>query len=161
MCVCVCVLVAQLCLTLCDPIDYSPPGSSVHGILQARILEWVAILFFSGSCRPRDWTCISCSAGRFFTIWATREAHFSYMFIFSGRMYIESFNFSFFLPLALPPYLPHPLVSVFVLLSSRAFWLSKFHRCMQVIKDPITDLIQICSKGVVFCHIFWKEDTWG
>ena len=45
MCVCVCVLVAQSCLTLCDPMDCSPPGSSVHGILQARILEWVAISF--------------------------------------------------------------------------------------------------------------------
>ena len=41
-----CVLVAQSCPTLCDPMDYSPPGSSVHGILQARILEWVAISFF-------------------------------------------------------------------------------------------------------------------
>ena len=45
--VCVCVLVAQLCLTLCDPMDCSPPGSSVHGILQARRLEWVIILFSS------------------------------------------------------------------------------------------------------------------
>ena len=44
--VCVYVLVAQLCLTLCDPMDCSPPGSFVHGILQARILEWVAISFF-------------------------------------------------------------------------------------------------------------------
>ena len=44
-CVCVCVLVAQSCLTLCDPVDYSPPGSSVHGILQARIMAWVAIPF--------------------------------------------------------------------------------------------------------------------
>ena len=43
------VLVAQLCLTLCDPMDCSPPGSSVHGILQARILEWIAILFSPGS----------------------------------------------------------------------------------------------------------------
>ena len=42
-CVCVCVLVAQSCLTLRDPMDYSPPGSSIHGLLQARILEWVAI----------------------------------------------------------------------------------------------------------------------
>ena len=44
-CVCVCVLVTQLCLTLCDAMDYSPPGSSFHGILQARVLEWVAISF--------------------------------------------------------------------------------------------------------------------
>ena len=43
------VLVAQLCLTLCDPMDCSPPGSSVHGILQARILEWIATLFSMGS----------------------------------------------------------------------------------------------------------------
>ena len=46
--------VAQLCLTLCDPMDCSLPGSSVHGILQARILEWVAISFSRGSSRPRD-----------------------------------------------------------------------------------------------------------
>ena len=54
-------------------MDYSPPGSSVHGILQARILEWVAISFM-GSSRSRDRTQVSCVAGRFFTIWATREA---------------------------------------------------------------------------------------
>ena len=47
-------LVALLCLTLCEPTDCGPPGSSVHGILQARILEWVAISFFSGSFLPRD-----------------------------------------------------------------------------------------------------------
>ena len=50
------VLVTQLCLTLCDPTDYSLPGSSVHGILQARILEWVAIPFPRRSYRPRDRT---------------------------------------------------------------------------------------------------------
>jgi len=48
------VFVAQLCLTLCDPMDYSLPGSSVHGILQARILEWVAISFSRGSSQPRN-----------------------------------------------------------------------------------------------------------
>ena len=53
------VLVAQLCPTLWDPVDYSPPGSSVHGILLARILEWVAISFFRGSSRPRGWTQVS------------------------------------------------------------------------------------------------------
>ena len=52
----------------------SPPGSSAHEILQARILEWVAIPFFSGSSWPRDRTRVSCIAGRFFTAWATREA---------------------------------------------------------------------------------------
>ena len=52
--------VVQLCLTLCDLIDYSLPGSSVHGISQARILEWVAICSSRGSSRPRDQTCASC-----------------------------------------------------------------------------------------------------
>ena len=72
---CVYVLVTQSCLTLCNPM--SPPGSSVHGIFQARILEWVAISFFRGSSQPRDWTQVSRIAGRFFTIWATREVFYS------------------------------------------------------------------------------------
>ena len=59
---------------LCDPVDCSPPGSSVHGILQARILEWVAISFSRGSSWPRDQTQVSCIAGRCFNLWATREA---------------------------------------------------------------------------------------
>ena len=62
-CCCYC-LVALLCLTLCDPMDCSPPGSSVHGICQARILEWVAISFSRESSQPRDPTHVSCSAGR-------------------------------------------------------------------------------------------------
>ena len=49
----------QLCLTLCNPMDCSPPGSSVHGVLQARILEWVAMPSSSRSSQPRDQTCIS------------------------------------------------------------------------------------------------------
>ena len=65
-CHCVCS-VAQSCLTLCDHVDYSTPGSSVHGILQAWILEWVAIPFSRGSSWPRDRTHVSCIAGRFFT----------------------------------------------------------------------------------------------
>ena len=73
-CVCVCVWVTQSCPTLCDPMDHSPPGSSVLGILQARILEWVAMSFSRGSSQPRDWSWASHIAGRLFTIWATREA---------------------------------------------------------------------------------------
>ena len=53
--------------TLCNSVDDSPPGSSVHGILQERILEWVAIPFFRGSSRSRDWTWVPCISGRFFT----------------------------------------------------------------------------------------------
>ena len=65
---CVVLVVAQLCLTLCDQMDCISPGSSVHGILQARILGWVTILFFRGSSQPRDQTRVSYIADRFFTI---------------------------------------------------------------------------------------------
>ena len=68
------VLVTQSWPTLCDPVDCSPPSSSVHGILQAGILEWVAIPFSRESSQPRDRIQVSCFAGRFFTICATREA---------------------------------------------------------------------------------------
>ena len=71
------LLVTQSCPTLCDPVDCSPPGSSVHGILQAGILEWVAIPFSRGSSWPRDWTQVSCTAGGVFTICDTREAQFA------------------------------------------------------------------------------------
>ena len=63
------VKVTQSCLTLCDPMDYT-----VHGILQDRMLKWVAFPFSRGSSQPRDQTQISCIAGKFFTSWATREA---------------------------------------------------------------------------------------
>ena len=62
------VLVAQLCLTLCDPMDCSPAGSSVQGILQARMLEWVAISFSRESSALRDQAWVSCVAGRFSTV---------------------------------------------------------------------------------------------
>ena len=65
--------VAQSCPTLCDSMDCSLPGFPIHGIFQARVLEWVAIAFFRGSSWLRDWTQVSCIIGRCFTIWATRE----------------------------------------------------------------------------------------
>ena len=65
--------VAQSCLTLCNCMDCSLPGSSVHGIFQARILEWVAISFSRRSSPPRDRTRVSCIVDRLFIIWATRE----------------------------------------------------------------------------------------
>ena len=63
------VKVYQSCSTLCDPMDYT-----VHGILQARKLEWVTCPFSRGSSRPKNWTRVSCTAGRFFTNWAATEA---------------------------------------------------------------------------------------
>ena len=79
--VCVVCLVTQSCQTLCDPVDYSPLGSSVHGILQARILEWVAMPSSKGSSQPKDWTQVSHIAGGFFTVWAIREAQAQHTFI--------------------------------------------------------------------------------
>ena len=78
---CVCVLVTKPCLIPCDPMDCSPPRSSVYGIFQARILEWVAIPFSRVSSRPRDQTrvsYVSCTGSGFFTISATWEAYGAY-----------------------------------------------------------------------------------
>ena len=71
--------VAQLCPAVCNPMDCSPPGSSVHGILQAKILKWVAMSSSRGPYQPRDWTHISHIADRFFTNWATLwECHMDF-----------------------------------------------------------------------------------
>ena len=72
--------VAQSCPTLCNSMDYSLPGSSLHGILQARVLEWVAIAFSRGSSRPRDRTWVSHIPGRCFNLWATRKPIFMQKF---------------------------------------------------------------------------------
>ena len=68
------VLVTQSCPALCNPMDCSPPGSSVFGILEAKIMEWVAVQFSRASSQPRDWPRVSCIAGRFITVRVTREA---------------------------------------------------------------------------------------
>ena len=83
-CVCVCVYMWLLCqslscVRLCDSMDYSLPGSSVHGIFQARRLECVAISFSRESSLPRDQTQVSCIAGRFFIIRAPWEAPYIYI----------------------------------------------------------------------------------
>ena len=59
-------------LSLCNPMDHRLPGSSVHGILQARLLEWITISFSRVPSWPRDWTWVSCIKGRFFTFWPTQ-----------------------------------------------------------------------------------------
>ena len=74
MVVIVCLLVTHPHPIICDPMDCCLPDSSVCGILQARILEWVAVSFFRGSSQPRDQTQVSRIAGRFFIICTTREA---------------------------------------------------------------------------------------
>ena len=72
--VCYCCLVTKLCPTLCDPVSYSPSCSSVHGISQAKILEWVSISSSRGSSWSRDWTHVSCIGRWVLYHWATREA---------------------------------------------------------------------------------------
>ena len=77
-----CVL-SHFSLTLCNPMEYSPPGSSVHGIFQARMLEWIAISYSKGSSRPRDqaWSLVSPAlAGRFFTAVLPRKPKQSKIF---------------------------------------------------------------------------------
>ena len=69
-----CVCESLGCVQLCNSMDCSPLASAAHGIPQARILEWVAIPFSRGPFQPWDWTRVSCIAGRFFTVWATRLA---------------------------------------------------------------------------------------
>ena len=91
------VLVAQLWPTLGDRMDCSLPGSSVHGLLQARILEWVAMHFSRGSSWPRDWTWVSHIVGRWFTIWATREVSslslfYLFFFYFSSSLRKETWE---------------------------------------------------------------------
>ena len=83
-------LVAQSYLTLCNPVDWMLPGSSVHGILQARILEWVATPSSRGSSQPRNGTHVSCAADRFFTSWATREDHVKTRFFFFLNWFTDS-----------------------------------------------------------------------
>ena len=78
--------------TLCDPVDYSLPGSSVHGILQVRILKWVAIPFSRRSSQPKVQTPVSQVAGRFFSVWATREARF----IVDTKLICARSSFSYF-----------------------------------------------------------------
>ena len=95
MCVCVCVLVAQFCLILCDPMDCGSSGSSVHGILQPRRLEWLAIPFSRGTSQPRDWTRVTRIVSRFFTVWVTGKAPFSQYVLWNDCIVSLSFEFFF------------------------------------------------------------------
>ena len=80
------VSVIQSCLTRCDPVDCNPPGSSVPGILWARILKWVAISFSRDSSQTRDWTYVSCISRWILYHWATREALPLWSWLLSCRL---------------------------------------------------------------------------
>ena len=103
--------VAQSCLTLCKPLECSPPGSSVHGVFQAKVLEWVSLSILQGIFLTwlRDWirvSWVSCIAGGFFTSWAIREARVR--FRIKLTCYVWKTPQWWYHPLLLPPY-PHPL----------------------------------------------------
>ena len=103
--------VSQSCLTLCNPIDCSPPDSSVHGILQARILQWVAISFSRGSSRPRDRTRVSHIAGT--SMWD--ECNCAVVWAFFGIAFLsENWSFPVLWPLLRFPDL-------------LAYWVQHFH----------------------------------
>ena len=101
-----CMLSHFSCVWLCSPMDWSPPGSSVHEILQARILEWIAMPSSMGSSQPRDWTCVSCLGRLILYLWATREVPTteqpksvstpSYRGILNNCRFIIKGNFTFF-----------------------------------------------------------------
>ena len=86
--------VTPLCPILWDTMVCSLPDSSIHGIFQARILEWVAISFSRRSSQPRDWTQVSCIVGRRFTVWATREV--IYVYTQAIKCFFRKFSLFFF-----------------------------------------------------------------
>ena len=89
------VLVAQSCLTLSHSMDCSPPDFSIHESLQARILQWIAMPSCRGSSWPRDWTRVSCIAGRLFTIWATRERYTQCTGLLTSNLFYGFIFFNF------------------------------------------------------------------
>ena len=115
----------------CDPMDCNWPGSSVCGIFPARILEWAAISYSRGSSQPRDQIWVSCTAGRFFTGWGSREAHvyictciyppiylYQYWCLFHTLDYGISRQFLYHERIRLPPREAKPNVILFILLLS-------------------------------------------
>ena len=130
--------VAQSCPTLWDPMDCSPSGSAIHGILQARVLEWVAISFSRSSSQPMDWTRVSCIVGRCFTISATTEVQPQAKFILihcfillrrvrlmKALLYIYTFNWWWLLWLFLIRDFQEKAVMKILV---QNFWNSKFQR---------------------------------
>ena len=133
-----CAQMLQSCPTLFDPMDCSLPGSSVHGILKARVLEWVAIPFSRGSSPPRVWTWVSCIAGRFFTNWATREAPaLLYFILFTWLMSVLPVGF----------YVPH--------WERPGLMCSSLSSACQV-KDRLWELLNHCC-----IHSFLWQISWG
>ena len=122
------VLVTQLCLTLYEPTDCSPPVSSVHGIPQAGILEWVAISFSRGFSWLGNQTGIPYTAGRFFTVWATWEAH----------IYTHT----------------HTHTYIYIYIYTHTHTHIYIYICIQSTKTSILLLVQILSTVLIFWHSY-------
>ena len=147
---CCCCSVGKSDPTLCNPTDCSPPGSSVYGILQARILEWLVILFSKGSSQPRDRTQISCIAGRFFTVWATREAPLLSR-CQSGGMFFQVIYLAFSLSVVL---------SLSTLLSLCAFKKKeKLPMTINFTRQKFSTVAGTISFHVFITYISWVVDT--
>ena len=116
-----------------------PPGSSIHGILQARILEWVAIPFYSRSSQPRDWTQVSYTEGRFFTVWATREAQPSDLLIEMVAPFLRSVNFESVRLTVLCGFCPAQLCFSSM---EGGFWLEPFPPSTKTFPDPLSQPFQ-------------------
>ena len=133
----------QSCLTLCETVDHSPPGSSVHGVLQARMLEWVGMTSSRGSSWPRDGTrisCDSCTADRFFTAEPHTGEALDFFILCQSLSYVSRvdqwtngvtslhysiyYHYSYVCPNALPPFVETLLFLLWVVLapSSKISW---------------------------------------
>ena len=135
------VKVTQSCPTLCDTRDYT-----VHGILQARILEWVAFPFSRGSFQPRDQTQVSYTSGRFFTSWATREAHIGH--------YID---WIFNTELVFYPWTKHYLVTIYSCLFIYC-WIPFANTLLRIFvsilkRDMSLQFPRFCIVLVCFCYL--------
>ena len=146
--------VAQSWLTLCDPVDYT-----VHGILQARILEWVVFPFSSGSSWPRNWTGVSCIAGRLFTSWATREAPWPEIIPtpWVVKAQIPNHETNFFLLLVLPIFIPLWLKNIFCIIPillnlSKVFYGLVCDLCQRVFCVLLRRIYILLS-----CEVFYRN----
>ena len=176
-----CCLVAKLCPTLCNPMDCSPPGSSVHGISQARIMEWVSISSPRGSSWPRDWTHISCIDRQILFHWATRESLLLKLTDYTSFSLPYLDYYSFFWPLwPSPPFkmsslikwLPHSSLGTIATLSS-IYYASLFGYFTKSAKSRtptmfiFVDLLILCTLpfpptsgfylAVPFHSIYWPK----
>ena len=159
--------VAQSCLTLCDPMDCSQPGSFLHGVFQARILEWVATAFSRGSSQPRDWTWVLCTAGRIFTIWTTKEAEEIFIvfeWYFTEYTVLDCQVF-FFLPFSTLTMLYHFLPFILSSGKSAVIWIfvPMYKSCFFPAVFRILFLSLVLSNLIVLLLsvIFLASDAWG